>query len=232
MNDTLARLAITQSELFRGWPDEAIARLVLHAVVFTVESGTRVHKAGDIAEFVSLLATGSMTLIKEMPEDRSFTSGMHLAGDFHGLGPVVAQAPHMFTAVCKERTVLVRIPGTLIRELIAQNGRLAFSLFSALEKRHVRAQMRHASAAVESMQARVARLLKSIDPRSLQSCSEYEINLSQDEIATMLGTRRQVVNRALKEMAARGVVLVRYGRISITDSALLNDMAKDASRPA
>ena len=229
MNDTLKRLTITQSELFRDWPDEVIARLVFHAAVKSVEPGTCVHKAGEPAEFVTLLATGSMTLLKEMADDRVFTSGMHLAGDFHGLGPVLAKAPHMFTAVCKERTVLVKIPGTLLREIIAQNGRLSFSLFAALEKRHLRAQIRHASAAVESMQARIARLLKSIDSRGVQSRTDFEINLSQDEIATMLGTRRQVVNRALKEMAATGVLEVRYGRISIIDGAILDQMTKDPS---
>lgn len=228
MNDTLVRLAITQSELFSTWPDEAIARLIAHAEVLIVEPGTCVHRTGDPAKHVSLLVAGSMNLSREMPGGRTFTGGLHLAGEFHGLGPTIAQAPHMFTAICKEKTVLVRIPGELVREMIAGNGRLSFPLFAALERRHLRAQIRHASAAVESMQARVAGLLKSIDSRSGCGRSGSEVNLSQDEIAMMLGTRRQVVNRVLREMAVKGVVEVRYGRISIIDSSKLDQMAMGA----
>jgi CRP/FNR family transcriptional regulator, cyclic AMP receptor protein len=228
MNDTLVRLAITQSELFSNWPDEAIARLVAHAQLLTVEPGTCVHHAGDPARYVFLLVTGSMNLSREMPGGRSFTGGLHLASEFHGLGPVVAQAPHMFTATCKEKTVLVRIPGEFLRELIAGNGRLSFSLFAALERRHLRAQIRHASAAVDSTQARVAGLLKSIDSRSVHGRAGSEVNLSQDEIATMLGTRRQVVNRVLREMAEEGAIRVQYGRISIIDKGKLDQMAPGA----
>lgn len=229
MNDTLVRLAIRQSELFSDWPDEAIARLVSKAIVLTVEPGTCVHQEGDPAKYVSLVVAGSMNLSRAMPNGRDFTGGLHLAGEFHGLGPVVAQTPHIFTATCKENTVLVRIPGDLLREMIAANGRLSFSLFAALERRHLRAQVRHASAAVESIQARVAGLLKSIDARSVQGRGGSEVNLSQDEIATMLGTRRQVVNRALKDMAEDGVIRVEYGRILILDNAKLGQIAPDSN---
>lgn len=229
MDNTLARLAIKQSELFASWPDEAIARLVAKAEVREVEAGTCIHRAGDRAEFLTLVVAGSILLTKEMPSGRDFTGGIHLAGEFHGLGPVVAQTPHIHTATCKERSVLVRIPGDLVLEMVCAQGRLALSLFAALERRHLRAQDRHASAAVDSTQARIAGLLKSFDARSIRSRAKSEVILSQDEIATMLGTRRQVVNRVLREMAAQGAVQVQYGRISILDSALLDHMASDVN---
>lgn len=225
MINVLVRLAITQSELFSSWPDEEIARLVANASVQTVETGGCVHHAGDPAKYLSLVVAGSVILSRDMPGGRTFTGSLHLAGEFHGLGPIMAQAPHMFTATCKEKTILVRIPGELLREMVSGNGRLAFSLFAALERRHLRAQMRHATAAVESTQARVASLLKSIDDRSVKGRSGSEINLSQDEIAAMLGTRRQVVNRVLKDMAAEGAIRVQYGRIRILDHAKLDQMA-------
>ncbi|ROZ79831.1 Crp/Fnr family transcriptional regulator [Ramlibacter sp. WS9] len=226
MNDTLVRLAIKQSELFAGWPDEAIARLIANAVVLVVEPGTCVHRTGDPAQYLTILVTGSMHLARDMPSGRSFTAGMHLAGEYHGLGPVLSRVPHFFNATCKEKTVLVRIPAELLREMIASNGRLSFSLFAAQERRHFRALKLHASAAVDSIQARVAGLLKSINARSLSSASG--VNVSQAEIATMLGTRRQVVNRALKDMAAEGVIRVEYGRVLILDNDKLAQMAPDS----
>ena len=182
---------------------------------------------GDTAKHLCLIVSGSMHLTRDMPLGRSFTAGLHLAGDFHGLGPVIAQRPHIYTAVCKEKAVLVLIQADRLREMIATNGRLSFSLFAALEKRYIQALNLHASAAVNSTQARIASLLKSINARSARGRATSEINLSQDEIATMLGTRRQVVNRVLREMAAAGAIQVQYGRISIVDRAALAGMAPD-----
>jgi hypothetical protein len=45
----------------------------------------------------------------------------------------------------------------------------------------------------------------------------------------MLGTRRQVVNRTLREMAAEGVVSIQYGKISITDIEKLHKMSQNPS---
>lgn len=226
MKEMLVRLAITQSELFNGWPDEAIARLIQDADVLVVEPGACFHRSGDTAKYLCLVVSGSMILSLDMPSGCSFTAGLQLAGDFHGLGPAIAQRPHTTTVVCKERTVLVRIPADQLRDLVAGNGRLSFSLFAALERRHLQALKLHASAAVNSTQARIAGLLKSINARGARR-SNTAINLSQEEIAAMLGTRRQVVSRALREMAAAGAIHVQYGRISIVDREKLDRMAPE-----
>ena len=47
----------------------------------------------------------------------------------------------------------------------------------------------------------------------------------------MLGTRRQVVNRVLRDMAATGAIHVQYGRISILDREKLDRMAPKPSEP-
>ena len=52
MNETLVRLAISQSALFSGWPDEAIARLIQHADVLVVEPGTCVLRSGDADKYL------------------------------------------------------------------------------------------------------------------------------------------------------------------------------------
>ena len=38
-------------------------------------------------------------------------------------GPVLAQTPQINTATCKEKTVLLRIRGDLLRDMVAKNGR-------------------------------------------------------------------------------------------------------------
>lgn len=225
MHETLIRLTITQSELFSDWPEQAIDSLIQCAEVQVVEPGTCVLRPGELASHLCLLASGSMTLLREMPSGRSIVARMHLAGEFHGLGPVMAQGRYIYTASCKERSVLVRLPGQRLRQLVAANGQLSFSLFSALERRFSFALDLHAAAALGSTQSRIAGLLRSIDARSARGGASAPISLSHDEIATMVGTRRQVVSRVLRTMEESGAIRLQYGRISIVDAALLESMA-------
>ncbi|AZG08292.1 Crp/Fnr family transcriptional regulator [Pigmentiphaga sp. H8] len=228
---TLARLAVAHSELFSGWPDEPIARLIGAADLVTLEPGDCLHRSGDEARFLYLLVTGSMRLTRPVAGDRPFIFGIHLAGDFHGLGPILARTPHINTSICKDRTTLVRIPAEILRKQIADNGRLSFPLFAALERRHLRATNLYMTATVRSIRSRVAELLRSFGARRARSHTGGEIRLSQDEIATMLGTRRQVINRTLREMAGEGAIHVQYGRITVDDPALLERMAQDEGKP-
>jgi len=227
MSKTLIRLTITQSVLFSSWPTECIDRLVESADTFVAESGTCVHRAGDPAEFLYLLVAGAMSLTRELSPKFSFSGGLHLPGAFHGLGPVITQRPHIHTAVCKDRSVFVRISGQVLRDVLVKDARLFFPIFAALESRHLRALDLYASAVMYSTQARIAGLLTSIYACSSRTPSSLQVNLSQNEIASMLGTRRQVVNRALKGMEANGVIRVEYGRIIILDFEKLELMSRD-----
>ena len=67
MNETLARVAITQSELFNGWPDEAIARLTQDSAVLVVEPGACLIRSGDAADYLFLVVSGSISLSRDMP---------------------------------------------------------------------------------------------------------------------------------------------------------------------
>lgn len=232
MENTLVRLVISQSELFSTWPAEVVSRLVAAADLRTVEADTCLIRTGDTADFLYILATGSIRLVRGTPSGRNFTAGLHLPGDYHGLGPVLTQVPYFYTAMCKQKSILVRIPAPLLREILCEDGRLSFTLFAGLGQRHRRALDHFESAATHPTNARIAQLLKAIHARSRRGIESADVSLSQVEIATMLGTRRQVVNRVLRAMADDGIVEIRYGKLSIVDWEKLEKLAGEPSLPS
>lgn len=224
----IAQVAIAQSELFVGWPAEAIARLVAAADVVRCEDGACLHRPGDTAEHLYLIAAGSLRVWRQSPSGRKFTAWVEFPGDFHGIGQVISEMPHSHMATCKGPTQLVRIPGTVIRDMLRRDGRLAVAVFAGFYRRHRYAWHLYETASTRGVRARVAALLQSILLRSRRARSAQAVQLSQDEIADMLGTRRQVVNRELRAMAAAGVVRLDYGRITVLDADALNDLAVGA----
>ena len=228
MSKPIARVVISQSELFAGWPEPALARLVDAAEVLSFEEGASLHRPGDAAEYLYLIAAGSLRLTRQSPSGRRFTAWLQFAGDFHGLGSVVTQTPHIYEAICKGSTQLVRLPGSIIRDILRRDGNLALEMFARFYRRHRNAVRLYETAATHGLRSRIAALLQSVLVRSRRAGANAAIDLSQDEIASMLGTRRQVVNRELRAIAASGAVRVDYGRITVLDAEALSALALEA----
>lgn len=227
MTRAVPRLAITQSELFRDWPDDDIEKLVKAADMLRLDKGEVLHRPRDVARHLFLLSAGSMQLSFAAAPDDEITIRFYYPGDFHGLGPLISNVPYVYTATARLETHLVRIPGPFLLDMLARNGRLAIAMFAGLNKRHRNAISLYADAATHSMKTRIATLLESLlargDPRDAP-----EVVLAQTEIAHMLGSRRQVINRELRAMEAEGILRLEYGRIVIADTGLLKALAATA----
>ena len=223
MAKPFARVAITQSEAFANWPAAAIERLVDAAQVTRHEDGACIYRPGDAPEHAYVIAAGALRVIRQSRSGRKFTSLLLFAGDSNSLGSVISETPHIHMATCKGETQLVRIPGALIREILRADGGLAIAVFSGFYQRYQHALHLYETASTRAVRARIAGLLQSVVRRGRRQAQAVE--LSQDEIADMLGTRRQVVNRELRAMEAAGAVRVDYGRITILDAAVLDELA-------
>jgi CRP/FNR family transcriptional regulator len=84
--------------------------------------------------------------------------------------------------------------------------------------------LRHVLTVVESLSfhhvtARVAKILLDQDAASRQGARPYR--LTQQEMAAMAGTSREVVGRALKELEARGAIEMRQGGAVVVDTDAL-----------
>lgn len=224
MSKIIVTLAIAQSRLFANWPETAISRLIEVADVVTMAEHACIHRSGETASYLYLIVTGSLQFTRSSAPRRGLIASESFSGDFYGLMPALTGANYFYTAICKQPSTLVRIPVETLRELINGNGRLASDLFAALGKRYRDALGRHESATTYSLREQIGFILYSLLERNAYYSTTGEVQISQGEIATMLGTRRQVVNRTLKELEAEEIVQVQYGRIKVFDIAKLLDL--------
>ncbi|MPS28427.1 Crp/Fnr family transcriptional regulator [Pigmentiphaga sp.] len=223
MNSTLARVAISQSELFREWSEADIARLVEVSDVLRLESGALLHGPGEIVPFLYLIASGSLRMSLRTASNREFAFRLRFAGDFLGLGPLLSGEAFVYTTVCRGQTHLVRIPGPFLKNMLVRNGRLAVAMFAGFNRRHRNMIALYADASTGSLRARLASLLGLIAAASGHAANEIEI--LQDELAELLATRRQAVNRELRALEKLGVLALEYGRIVIADKTALQELA-------
>lgn len=223
MSSTLVKVAISQSELFREWSEEDVARLASASDVLQLDSGALLHGPGETVPFLYLIASGALRLSLRTSSHRAFAFRLRFAGDFLGLGPLLSGEPFVYTVTTRGHTHLVRIPGPFLRDMLVRNGRLAVAMFAGFNRRYRNMVALYADASMGTLRARLASLLGLIADASSHSANEIEI--LQDELAELLSAPRQSVNRELRALEKLGILALEYGRIVINDRGALQKLA-------
>jgi CRP/FNR family transcriptional regulator len=122
-----------------------------------------------------------------------------------------------------EPSVVVLIGRADLRRLIRERPGVAEAAIGTLA-----GALRHLVSLVETLSfhhvtARVARIL--LDQELEQERTARRKRLTQQEMAAMAGTAREMVGRALKDLEASGAIEMRQGRAVVIDAEKLHLLA-------
>jgi CRP-like cAMP-binding protein len=126
-----------------------------------------------------------------------------------GPNPASVQAMAADTRVCV-------VPSSLVKELLATSPRVAANIVRVLAGR-----LRHLTVVVEDLSfhhiaERVAKLLL-----AESAATGGPISLTQERMATRVGTAREVVSRALRTLEQQGAITRQHNRIVAVNAPVL-----------
>ncbi len=134
-------------------------------------------------------------------------------GTVHTLSPLVVAVLH--------RVDFVR--------LLRENGEVALSIISVLEKRIRLLQNQLVAMGIKSVPARLAGLILEMAAPGAGDKSQrpvVNVHLSRQELAAMIGTTRETVSRTLSDFRRAGMIDFQPdGSIVIVDAATLKNLA-------
>lgn len=143
--------------------------------------------------------------------------------DVVGRGEIVGNVPGTpptGTAVALGPVVTFRLPASLMGSLQAQHPAFNEALLAGLAARFTRLRAALTDAMFAPVESRVLRRVVELGDQ-LPEGGPIEITLSQDELASMTGSTRSTVNRALRRAEAEGILTVRRRSIVVDDLELL-----------
>ena len=129
--------------------------------------------------------------------------------------PALDGGPNPASAAALEPSVVYVIRRADLHALIVANPEVAATVVQTLAS-----ALRHLVALVEDLSlrhvtARVAKILLDQEKASQEAQRVY--HLTQQEMAALAGTAREVVGRALKELEQAGAIEMRQGRAVVLD---------------
>jgi CRP/FNR family transcriptional regulator len=173
----------------------------------------------DPCEAIYFVKTGRVKVFKTSPEGREQVLRIMKPGDTFNEVPVFDGGPNPASVQALEPTELYLLAKVDMQRLMREMPGVCINVTRILASR-----LRHLVELVEDLSfrhvtGRVAKLL--LQHAAEPSAPNGAGRLTQQQMATMAGTAREMVGRALKSLEQAGAIRVERGRIVILDKDAL-----------
>lgn len=205
-------------------------RSIAHPV--KLPEGETLYYENDPVDCLYLLYRGTIRISKALKDGSSATIALHIPGDLFGEWDPVGRSVCPFEAQATEDTEVGMIPQKKLADLIADNGdlALAFTQWLAVTNRTMQSKFRDLllhtkSGALCSVLIRLHNMYglaagSSPDAKAIMIGKR----ITNAEMAEMIGSTRESVNRILQDLRNLGVISLDRGRIVLHDRAYLESV--------
>jgi len=178
---------------------------------------------GEPAEALFFLASGAVKMFKTSPEGKEQILSIVRPGESFndisvfdgGLNPASAEA--------MGDVLLYGIAGAEVEKILAKHPEVALSVVKVLSQRVRQLLTLVEDLSFRHVQSRVAKILLEY----ASDRTEPRPRLTQQEMAAMAGTAREVVGRSLKALEEAGVIRLESHRVVINDKEALRQMVAE-----
>lgn len=175
---------------------------------------------GSAGENVALVLTGRVKLVARGLGDRSVVLAIRGPGELIGEMAAVGSTRRIATAIAAENVELGVLSGEDFRGYLREHPDAALVLLRSVVGRMTEATQGLVELATQDSVGRVARRLTELGAdHDGRSTAPYELELTQDELASWTGATRETVSRALRLMRQLGWLATGHRTITVLDPA-------------
>jgi CRP/FNR family transcriptional regulator len=185
------------------------------------EKGDMLIMEDETIESLFFVVSGVLKTFKTSVEGKEQILTILRPGDSFNDVPVFDNEPSPVSIQALSPAVLYELRKEVIAEMIHKNPNIALTVITILA-----GQVRHLMSLVEDLSFRnvVGRVAK-ILLENVGDGTRSPQKLTQQEMAAMAGTVREVVGRSLKAMEDSGIIKLNRNRIVINNKEALKEMA-------
>lgn len=220
--------------LFAGFGEDALARLAARSVVRTHPAGHVLFSTGEECRGLFVVESGRVRIYRTSPTGREQV--LHTEGPGRPIAelPLFDGGAYPASAVTEIESRLLFLPRAEFEALYRDNPDIAATVIRGLGKR-----LRHLVHVTETLAfrdvaARLASYLAEFAAQhgiSTDAGTEIVLDRTREELSFELGTARESVSRALKQLTQKGVIeSLGRKRLLIPDVARLRTLGRPGER--
>lgn len=225
----LARLKMSDSIWFRDWPATDVDQILSLSRFRQHHKSEMIYRDGDADELIFMLTGSAWTCMKS--DHKSVRFGMVYGATLIGLSRLLTERfvdDPCYEFLAAEETLVMAIPARTLVGYLDARPQLwrAMTEAAVLYQRHcIKLALVFYSGPVKD------RLISALYQFGLSASlnagqqPQQELAIPQEELATLIQSSRQHVNRALRELESDNIVKLGYKRIEIVDAPALERLA-------
>lgn len=222
--------ALQRTRLFSDLSKAEISGLAERAAELHLKAGEMLFFSGEEAKGLFVVANGKVRAFQHNTEGREQVMHIDTAGATIADVPVFDDGPYPASAIAEENTDVLFIDKKDIRQFCLEHPSFALRALKLMAER-VRKHARLVEVlSFHEVGQRLALFLLAEAQQVKTNGNdrvEFQLSLSNHEIATRIGTVRDVVSRALARLQSDGLVIVKGRVVTIMNRRALKLYADD-----
>ena len=216
-NNTLLR----RVPAFRQLTDEQISLLAKRVGTQRFERGEVIFHQGDSGHILYIIAQGQVRIFQVSQAGLELAVAIFSDGDFFGELALLDGQPRGASAAAMEQTTVLTLHRTAFQHTLSTSPPIAAAILEVMAARLRESNIRAKQLASVPATQRVKQELVDLATRQAQRYGSgiiplhIELDLTQDDLASLSSTTRETVNRVLSELRNFGLIKVERGRIRI-----------------
>ncbi len=164
-----------------------------------------------------LIEAGSVLLLRTDANGAEVALDLLGPGDLCGIEDALCEQPYELSARATTQTVCYEFSADAIREALNRDPSVATVLAGYVATRLRLAAEHMEILALENIDARVKRVLQRLVLQAeRRDATDLRLPITQGDLASLVGSSRQSVNRSLVDLRLRGIVTSHHRHISVS----------------
>src|SRR5215212_1574073 len=220
---------LSMVDVFEALSEEELERLAHLARDASYEQGEDLPEPQEGGEKLYVLKEGRVQLYVRLPNEGEITLSVVEGGSIFGEMAVAGQGSGKVRARALVPSLVCTLKTEALEQLIERNPAVALAVVRMLSERLRQAEVRFAELAHKQVPARLASLILRLGAsEGIMSREGIRIDTAytHEQLGTMIGSNREAVTRAMKELREKGAVEVVGRRIHLRDREALEREAE------
>jgi CRP/FNR family cyclic AMP-dependent transcriptional regulator len=220
---------VRRAPLFAALDEDAAAELLASMEPAHVERGEELFAEGDAGDRVYVVLSGKIKLVRGWPDGRENLLAVLGPGELFGELSVFDPGPRTSSARAVSEADLIALGHEDMMRWLGRRPEVAQHLLRALAQRLRRTNTTLADLVFTDVPGRVAKALLDLSSRFGRPIADGVLvahDLTQEELAQLVGASRETVNKALADFASRGWLRLEARAVVLHDLERLEKRAR------
>ena len=218
-----------KAELLRDLNDKVLGDLAGQAVAKRLRRNEILFLAGEPAKGMYVIASGAVRAFRMNPDGREHVIHVERAVTTIAEVPVFDNGNYPSTTAAEEPTVVYFLDKKLVLDTALKYPELALAAIRLIAGRLRRCAELVETLSLREVGQRLARLLVEqarINGRQRDDGMHIELKLTHNQLASRIGSVREVVTRMLNRLQEQGLIVYEGKKVLIPDLAVLASYAE------